>query len=123
MLGRAAKTAHYLRAAREGRYDVIDAWLYPVDVMAALARGLTRTPVVVTGRYNLRDFAPPMTPPERWLNDRANRMADAIVANAEAVAEDTRHHEIDRRSQASSHSERRRADRGPLARRDRRRPS
>ena len=37
-LGRAAKTAHYLRAAREGRYDVIDAWLYPVDVMAVLGR-------------------------------------------------------------------------------------
>ena len=89
LLGRAAKTARYLRAARVGRYDVIDAWLYPVDVMAVLARPITRTPVVVTGRYNLRDFNGPMTRPERWLNTQANRMVDAVVANSEAVAADT----------------------------------
>ena len=93
LAGRAAKTARYLRAARAGRYDVIDAWLYPVDVMAVLARVVTRTPVVVTGRYNLRDFSPPMSRPERWLNDQANRMVDAVVANSDAVAEDTRRHE------------------------------
>ena len=98
LAGRAAKTARYLRAARAGRYDVIDAWLYPVDVMAVLARVVTRTPVVVTGRYNLRDFSPPMSRPERWLNDQANRMVDAVVANSDAVAEDTRRHEsIDER--------------------------
>ena len=93
MLGRAAKTARYVEAARAGRYDVIDAWLYPVDVMAVLARPITRTPVVVTGRYNLRDFNGPMTRPERWLSSRANRMVDAVVANSEAVAADTFRHE------------------------------
>jgi glycosyltransferase involved in cell wall biosynthesis len=97
-IGRAAKTARYVQAARRGHYDVIDAWLYPVDVMAVLARGITRTPVVVTGRYNLRDFGAPLTRPERWLNDRANRVVDAVIANSEAVAEDTRRHEsIDER--------------------------
>jgi glycosyltransferase involved in cell wall biosynthesis len=90
---RGAKAARYVAAARAGRYDVVDAWLYPVDVMAALARPLTATPVVVTGRYNLRDFAPPMNRIERLLNDVANRMADAVVANSSAVAADARRHE------------------------------
>jgi glycosyltransferase involved in cell wall biosynthesis len=89
-VGRAAKTVRYLRAARAGRYDVIDAWLYPVDVMAVLARPITRTPVVITGRYNLRDFNPPMTRLERLLNAQANRMVDAVVANSDAVAADTK---------------------------------
>lgn len=92
-IGRVAKTARYVRAARAGRYDVIDAWLYPVDVMAALARPLTRAPIVVTGRYNLRDFTGHMSRPERWLNTQANRMVDAVVANADAVAADTLAHE------------------------------
>jgi glycosyltransferase involved in cell wall biosynthesis len=92
-LSRGAKAARYVAAARAGRYDVVDAWLYPVDVMAVLARPLTATPVVVTGRYNLRDFAPPMNRIERLLNDVANRMADAVVANSSAVAADARRHE------------------------------
>lgn len=93
MVGRAGKMLRYVRAARSARYDIIDAWLYPVDVMAVLARHLTRTTVVVTGRYNLRDFAPPMTALERRLNGLADRWVDAVVANSEAVAEDTRQHE------------------------------
>lgn len=92
-LARAGKAVRYVSVARAARYDVVDAWLYPVDVMAALARPLTRTPVLVTGRYNLRDFAPPMTRLERLLNTAANRMADAVVANSEAVAADARRHE------------------------------
>jgi glycosyltransferase involved in cell wall biosynthesis len=93
MAGRVSKTIRYARVARAERYDIIDAWLYPVDVMAVLARSITRTPVVVTGRYNLRDFARPMTLPERRANALANRFVDAVVANSEAVAEDTRRHE------------------------------
>lgn len=97
LIGRVAKSARYIRAARRGRYDVIDAWLYPVDVMAVLARHITRTPVVVTGRYNLRDFNPPMTSLERRLNAQANRLVDAVVANSDAVAADTlRNETIDR---------------------------
>jgi glycosyltransferase involved in cell wall biosynthesis len=90
--GRAGKTARYLREARAGQYDVIDAWLYPVDIMAALFRPITHTPVIVTGRYNLRDLQP-LNGPQRRINDMANRWVDAVVANSDAVAEDTRRHE------------------------------
>jgi glycosyltransferase involved in cell wall biosynthesis len=93
LVGRGIKSARYTYVSRAGHYDIVDAWLYPVDVMAVLARSITRTPVVVTGRYNLRDFSKPMTPLERRLNALANRMVDAVVANSEAVAVDTRLHE------------------------------
>lgn len=93
ILGRGVKAVRYAQVARAGRYDIVDAWLYPVDVMAVLARSITQTPVVITGRYNLRDFHRPMTPLEERVNALANRMVDAVVANSDAVAEDTRRHE------------------------------
>jgi glycosyltransferase involved in cell wall biosynthesis len=93
IVGRGVKTVRYAYVARAGRYDIVDAWLYPVDVMAVLARSITRTPVVITGRYNLRDFHRPMTLLEQRINAQANRMVDAVVANSEAVAADTRRHE------------------------------
>jgi glycosyltransferase involved in cell wall biosynthesis len=90
---RGAKAMRYAAVARSQHYDIVDAWLYPVDVMAVLARPITRTPVVITGRYNLRDFHRPMTALEQRINALANRMVDAVVANSEAVADDTRRHE------------------------------
>ena len=93
LVGRGIKAVRYARAARAGHYDIVDAWLYPVDVMAVLARSITRTPVVITGRYNLRDFHRPMTTFEQRVNAVANQMVDAVVANSDAVAEDTRRHE------------------------------
>lgn len=93
---RGVKAVRYTAVARARHYDIVDAWLYPVDVMAVLARPLTRTPVVITGRYNLRDFHRPMTPLEQRINTLANRRVDAVVANSEAVAADTlRHEQID----------------------------
>ena len=92
-VGRGVKTVRYAAIARAGQYDIVDAWLYPVDVMAVLAHSITRTPIVITGRYNLRDFHRPMNPLEQRINALANRMVDAVVANSEAVAADTRRHE------------------------------
>jgi len=93
LANRGLKTVRYLRDARAAHYDLIDAWLYPVDVMAVLARPITRTKVIVTGRYNLRDFNPPMSALERRLNEAANRRVDAVIANSDAVASDTLSHE------------------------------
>ena len=42
IVGRGVKTVRYAYVARAGRYDIVDAWLYPVDVMAVLARSITR---------------------------------------------------------------------------------
>jgi len=93
MVGRGFKAVRYAYFARAGHYDVVDAWLYPVDVMAVLGRSITRTPVVVTGRYNLRDFNRPMTALEQRINALANRRVDAVVANSDAVAADALRHE------------------------------
>ena len=41
---RASKALRYAAAVRAGRYDIVDAWLYPSDVLAALMRPITRTP-------------------------------------------------------------------------------
>jgi glycosyltransferase involved in cell wall biosynthesis len=69
-----------------GRYDVVDAWLYPNDIQAALGRFVTRTPVLMTGRRNMQSH-------ERFgrlgrLIDRmVDRNTDAVVANSRAVAD------------------------------------
>ena len=54
---RAIKTWRYMAIARRARYDIVDAWLYPADILAALVRPFTRTPIVVAGRRNLGDLA------------------------------------------------------------------
>ena len=85
---RVSKSLAYLTAVRAGRYDIIDAWLYPAYVVAALARPLTQTPIIVAGRRNLGD----LDEGHGWLNDRVGglvrRMTDAVVANSQAVADD-----------------------------------
>ena len=53
---RVSKSLAYLTAVRAGHYDIIDAWLYPAYVVAALARPLTQTPIIVAGRRNLGDL-------------------------------------------------------------------
>ena len=90
---RARKTFGYVRAARAGRYDVIDAWLPPNDVLAALLRKLTKTPAVVAGRRNLSDFGAPRGSMSRAVRDLANRHVDAVVVNSEAGAADVLRHE------------------------------
>ena len=53
VVGRTRKMAAYVRTARAQRYDIVDAWLYPEDLVAASLRVLTRTPIVISGRRNM----------------------------------------------------------------------
>jgi glycosyltransferase involved in cell wall biosynthesis len=74
------------RTIRREAYDIVDAWLYPADVLAAALRGLTGTPVMLSGRRNIQ-------PHDRFgpfggLVDRiVDRRTDAVVANSAAAAE------------------------------------
>ena len=76
----------YLAAVQRGRYDIVDAWLYPSNVLAALGRIVTRTPVVVSGRRNIQahDRFGPLGGAVDVLVDR---LTDAVVANSTPVAE------------------------------------
>jgi glycosyltransferase involved in cell wall biosynthesis len=86
---RATKTTRYVAVARAARYDVIDAWLYPADVLAALLRSLTRTPIVIAGRRNLGSFYASFGPMDRAISALAMRRTDVVVANSAAVGADT----------------------------------
>ncbi len=85
-LHRAGKVARYVRLIRAGKYDIVDAWLYPADVLAALTRPLTDVPLVVAGRRNVD--------PQRAFGQFEGRVAalvrsmtDAVIANSAAAAE------------------------------------
>jgi len=82
---RASKAGRYAREVRAGGYDIVDAWLYPADVLAALMRPFTRTPVVVTGARNV-DPQEYFGPLERGVATLVRRMTDAVVANSGAAA-------------------------------------
>lgn len=75
----------YLRLARRGRVDIVDAWLYQGYWLAALTRPLTRIPVFIAGRRSLSGFKRRWGPIPRALDAIARRAPDRIVANAEAV--------------------------------------
>lgn len=92
MLRRATKTTDFVRIARAGRYDILDAWLYPSDVLAALTRGLTKVPVVISGRRNL-DPHEQFGPVGRLVDAAAMRLTDAVVANSAAAARYAIEHE------------------------------
>lgn len=81
---RASKALRYAAVVRAGRYDIVDAWLYPADVLAALMRPITRTPVIVTGRRNVdpQHFFGPF---ERKLASLVGRLTDVVVANSAAA--------------------------------------
>jgi glycosyltransferase involved in cell wall biosynthesis len=84
-IGRVGKMARYAQLARREHFDIIDAWLYPTDVFAALGRFVTRTPIVMSGRADLlprRAFGPLSAS----MDHVVNRLVDAIVANSQAVA-------------------------------------
>jgi glycosyltransferase involved in cell wall biosynthesis len=76
---------NYLRAVRRGHYDIVDAWLYPDDVLAATMRFLTGTPIVMSGRRNIQahDRLGPLAGP---IDRVVARLTDAVVANSEAAA-------------------------------------
>lgn len=83
---RIAKTVRFIRLVRSGRYDVVDAWLYPADVLATMSRLVTRTPVVVTGRRNV-DPQTAFGPLERVVTGLVARLTDASVANSQAAGD------------------------------------
>jgi glycosyltransferase involved in cell wall biosynthesis len=85
----------YARATRRGGYDIIDAWLYPADALAALMRLMTRTPVVISGRRNTQPHD--RFGPLAGLADRlVDRLTDAVVANSSAAGEfAVRSHHVD----------------------------
>jgi glycosyltransferase involved in cell wall biosynthesis len=85
MLRRSTKVLRYMRAARLGRYDIVDAWLYPADVLAALARTVTGTPVIISGRRNL-DPHDQFGAAEAAIERLVSRRLDAVVANSAAAA-------------------------------------
>jgi glycosyltransferase involved in cell wall biosynthesis len=82
------RALRFVRLVRQGRYDLLDAWLYPAYSLAAVTRPLTRAPVLVAGRRSLSDFKERFGPAQRWLDAIARHAADAIVANSSAVAAD-----------------------------------
>jgi glycosyltransferase involved in cell wall biosynthesis len=82
---RVSKALRYVAAVRAGNYDIIDAWLYPADVLAAATRPITRTPVVITGRRNV-DPQQYFGPLERGVASVVGRLTDVVVANSAAAA-------------------------------------
>jgi glycosyltransferase involved in cell wall biosynthesis len=82
---RAAKMIKYALTARRARYDVVDAWLYPADILATLMRPVTGTPVVISGRRNV-DPHDQLGPLEAPIGSLVRRMTDAVVANSAAAA-------------------------------------
>lgn len=83
---RATKTLRYARLIRSGHYDIVDAWLYPADVLAALLRPFTGTPIIVAGRRNV-DPQHYFGPLERVVKPIVGRLTDAVVANSAAAGE------------------------------------
>jgi glycosyltransferase involved in cell wall biosynthesis len=85
MARRIGKVVRYAQVTRRTRYDVVDAWLYPSDVLAAVMRPLTRTPIIVAGRRNV-DPQVAFGPFERPVAALVGRLTDVVVANSAAAA-------------------------------------
>jgi glycosyltransferase involved in cell wall biosynthesis len=81
----ARRLLRYARVARRERYDIVDAWLYPSDVFAALMSPLTRRPIVVSGRRNV-DPQDRFGPLEGMIAAVARQLTTAVVANSAATA-------------------------------------
>jgi glycosyltransferase involved in cell wall biosynthesis len=82
---RISKILQYAAVARHARYDIVDAWLYPSDVLAAIARPITRTPVIIAGRRNI-DPQNQFGRMEDAVGAVVRRMTDMVVANSANVA-------------------------------------
>ena len=78
---RLTKNARWVTAARRGRYDIVDAWLNPTDVFAALSRPLTRVPVVMSARLDVLPGA--LRTGDVPGGGRVHRQTDIVVANAD----------------------------------------
>jgi glycosyltransferase involved in cell wall biosynthesis len=90
--GNAAAFARLVRLLRREQPDVLHAFLMHSYLMAAPAARLAQVPVLVAGRRSLGDFKQ-----DHRLLLRLERLAtgttDLLIANAHAVAEDTRERE------------------------------
>lgn len=82
---RAGKLLRYAAVMRRQRFDIVDAWLYPSDVLAALMGPMTGRPIVISGRRNV-DPHDRFGRAERPLAMLAHRLTDAVVANSAAAA-------------------------------------
>jgi glycosyltransferase involved in cell wall biosynthesis len=85
----ARQAAAYVGVCRRERFDIVDAWLYLGYSLAALTRPLSRVPVLIAGRRSLGGYKAGFGPVERAVDAAARRAADIIVANSQAVADDT----------------------------------
>jgi glycosyltransferase involved in cell wall biosynthesis len=83
---RAEKHARWIAMARQERYDIVDAWLYPTDVFAALTRPLTRIPVVMSARLDLLPRIR-VGPATQLLESAVNRLTNMVVANSIVTAD------------------------------------
>jgi glycosyltransferase involved in cell wall biosynthesis len=84
----ARSLAAYVAAVRHGRFDVIDAWLYPFYDVAALTKRLSGGPSVIAGRVSLSGFKERFGGVQRTLDRWSASRADAMFANSEAVKAD-----------------------------------
>jgi glycosyltransferase involved in cell wall biosynthesis len=85
-VGRAGKIKDYATTVRRQHYDIVDAWIYPLDVLAAIMRPIAGNAVVIAGRRNIdphRSFGPL----SRTVDGITARLVDAVVANSQAAAD------------------------------------
>lgn len=86
LVSRASKITNYVTSARRARYDIIDVWLYPSDVLVASLRYLTGTPAIVSGRRNV-DPHGAFGPLDPIVDRMVDRLVDRVVANSQAAAD------------------------------------
>jgi glycosyltransferase involved in cell wall biosynthesis len=77
-----------VRHIRELAPDVVHAFLFGSNVAATFAAAIARVPVVITSRRSL-GFFKDGRPHYDLLQSIANRFTDVIVANADAIRDDT----------------------------------
>jgi glycosyltransferase involved in cell wall biosynthesis len=73
---------------RRERVAIVDAYLFLAYVIAIPCAWLARVPVRIAQPRNLRTVKPPL-PGRRLLERVVNRLVTLVVANSQAVAEDT----------------------------------
>ena len=85
-LHRIRKIARFVRLLRAGRYDVVDAWMYPANDLAAISRWLTGVGVVIAGRRNTGPIQARYGAVEHALHAVVRRWSDLTVANSVMAA-------------------------------------
>jgi glycosyltransferase involved in cell wall biosynthesis len=73
--------------------DIVDAWLVPSQIFAAIARPLAPVPVLIGGRRSLDDVYATKSRARRALASMAAAQMDLIVANSSAAAAEAVRHD------------------------------